>query len=100
MTDENCQAYSPASMPELELTYGTRSGDVDIYDAKINGQSISDQLYQLIIERNRAVFETAILFHIKKNEDFQGMILRTGERRETIELYDNGFNTKTPKEER
>ena len=25
---------------------------------------------------------------------------RTGERRETIELYDNGFNTQTPKEER
>jgi hypothetical protein len=25
---------------------------------------------------------------------------RTGERRETIELYDNGFNTKIPKEER
>ena len=94
------QVYSPDRMPELELSYDTRTGEVDICDAKINGQSISDQLYQLIIERNRAILETAILFHIKKNEDFQGMILRTGERRETIELYDNGFNTKTPKEER
>lgn len=95
MTDKNCQVYSPASMHELELLYYTRTGEVDICDAKINGQSISDQLYQLIIERDRAVFETAILFHIKKNEDSQGRIPRTGERRETIELYDNGFNTQT-----
>lgn len=69
MTDENCQAYSPASMPELELLYDTRTGEVDICDAKINGQSISDTLYQLIIERNRAIFETAILFHLKKTEE-------------------------------
>lgn len=69
MTDKNCQVYSPASMPELELLYDTRTGEVDICDAKINGQSISDPLYQLIIERNRAIFETAILFHIKKTAE-------------------------------
>ena len=92
------RVYSPTGMPELELLYDTRTGEVDICDAKINGQSISDQLYQLIIERDRAVFETAILFHIKKNEDFQGSIQRTGERLGTIELYDNGFTTKTKEE--
>ena len=63
------QVYSPTGMPELELLYDTRTGEVDICDAKINGQSISDQLYQLIIERNRAIFETAILFHLKKNAE-------------------------------
>ena len=63
------QVYSPAGMPELELLYDTRTGEVDICDAKINGQSISDTLYQLIIERNRAIFETAILFHLKKNAE-------------------------------
>ena len=69
MTDENCQVYSPDGMPELELLYDTRTGEVDICDAKINGQSISDPLYQLIIERNRAIFETAILFHLKKTAE-------------------------------
>ena len=49
MTDKNCQVYSPDGMPELELSYDTRTGEVDIYDAKINGQSISDPLYQRII---------------------------------------------------
>ena len=63
------QVYSPTGMPELELLYDTRTGEVDICDAKINGQSISDQLYQLIIERNRAIFETAILFHLKKTSE-------------------------------
>ena len=63
------QVYSPPSMPELELLYDTRTGEVDICDAKINGQSISDKLYQLIIERNRAIFETAILFHLKKTAE-------------------------------
>ena len=63
------QVYSPTGMPELELSYDTRTGEVDICDAKINGQSISDKLYQLIIERNRAIFETAILFHLKKTAE-------------------------------
>ena len=65
------QVYSPTGMPELELLYDTRTGEVDIYDAKINGQSISDPLYQLIIERNRAIFETAILFHLKNNTELK-----------------------------
>ena len=63
------QVYSPTGMPELELSYDTRTGEVDICDAKINGQRISDPLYQLIIERNRAIFETAILFHLKKTAE-------------------------------
>ena len=63
------QVYSPDGMPELELSYDTRTGEVDICDAKINGQRISDPLYQLIIERNRAIFETAILFHLKKTAE-------------------------------
>ncbi len=65
------QAYSPPSMPELVLQYDTRTGEVDICDAKINGQSISDPLFQLIIERNRAIFETAILFHLKNNTELK-----------------------------
>ena len=69
MKDKNCQVYSPDGMPDLELSYDTKTGEVDIYDAKINGQSISDPLYQLIIERNRAIFETAILFHLKKTAE-------------------------------
>ena len=63
------QVYSPTGMPELELLYDTRTGEVDICDAKINGKSISDPLYKLIIERNRAIFETAILFHLKKTAE-------------------------------
>lgn len=69
MKDKNCQVYSPDGMPDLELSYDTKTGEVDIYDAKINGQSISDPLYQLVIERNRAIFETAILFHLKKTAE-------------------------------
>ena len=69
MKDKNCQVYSPDGMPDLELSYDTKTGEVDIHDAKINGQSISDPLYQLIIERNRAIFETAILFHLKKTAE-------------------------------
>ena len=69
MTDNHSHEYSPNGMPELVLQYDTRAGEVDICDAKINGQSISDPLYQLIIERNRAIFETAILFHLKKTAE-------------------------------
>ena len=63
------QVYSPTGMTELELLYDTRTGEVDIYDAKINGQRISDPLFKLIIDRNRAIFETAILFHLKKTAE-------------------------------
>lgn len=63
------QVYSPTGMPELELLYCTRTGEVDICDAKINGKSISDPLYQLIIERNRAILETAILANLKKTAE-------------------------------
>lgn len=63
------QVYSPTGMPELELSYDTRTGEVDITDAYIHGTAISDSLYQLLIERNRAIFETEILFHLKKTAE-------------------------------
>ena len=69
MTDKNCQIYYPTGMPELELSYDTRTGEVDITDAFVNGKAISDRLYQLLIERNRSLFETAILFHLKKTAE-------------------------------
>lgn len=82
MTNSHWQVYSPPSIPELVLQYDTRTGEVDITDAFINGQAISDGLYQLLVERSRSLFETAILANLKKNS------------------INNGFNTKTPKEER
>ena len=63
------QVYSPPSMPELVIQYDTRTGEVDITDAFINGQAISDGLYQLLVERNRAIFETAILADLKKEAE-------------------------------
>ena len=63
------QVYSPPSMPELVLKYDTRTGEVDITDAYIHGTAISDMLYKLLIERNRSIFETEILFHLKKTEE-------------------------------
>lgn len=61
--------YSPPSMPELVIQYDTRTGEVDITDAFIHGKAISDSLYQLLIERNRAIFETAILADLKKTAE-------------------------------
>ena len=69
MTNAHCQVYSPPSMPELVIKYDTRTGEVDITDAFINGQAISDRLYQLLIERNRSLFETAILANLKKTSE-------------------------------
>ncbi len=69
MTNAHCQVYSPPSMPELVIQYDTRTGEVDITDAFINGQAISDRLYQLLIERNRSLFETAILANLKKESE-------------------------------
>ncbi len=63
------QVYSPTGMPELVLQYDTSTGEVDITDAFIHGKAISDSLYQLLVERNRAIFETAILFHLKKTAE-------------------------------
>ena len=63
------QIYSPPSMPELVLQYDTRTCEVDITDAFIHGKAISERLYQLLVERNRAIFETAILFHLKKTAE-------------------------------
>ena len=60
--------YSPPSMPELVMQYDT-TGEVDITDAFINGQAISDGLYQLLVERNRSLFETAILANLKKTAE-------------------------------
>ena len=61
--------YSTPSMPELVIQYDTRTGEVDITDAFIHGKAISDSLYQLLIERNRAIFETAILADLKKTAE-------------------------------
>ena len=61
--------YSPPSMPELVIQYDTRTREVDITDAFIHGKAISDSLYQLLIERNRAIFETAILADLKKTAE-------------------------------
>ena len=61
--------YSPKGMPELVIQYDTRTGEVDITDAFIHGKAISDSLYQLLIERNRAIFETAILADLKKTAE-------------------------------
>lgn len=69
MTDKNCKVYSPPSMPELVMQYDTMTGEVDITDAFINGQAISDGLYQLLVERNRSLFETAILANLKKTAE-------------------------------
>ena len=63
------QVYSPTGMPELVMQYDTRTGEVDITDAFVHGKAISDRLYQLLIERNRSLFETAILFHLKKTAE-------------------------------
>ena len=63
------QVYSPPSMPELVIQYDTRTGEVDITDAFVNGKAISDRLYQLLIERNRSLFETAILANLKKTAE-------------------------------
>lgn len=63
------QVYSPPSMPELVLQYDTRTGEVDITDAFIHGKAIYDSLYQLLVERNRAIFETAILDSLKKTAE-------------------------------
>ena len=63
------QVYSPPSMPELVIQYDTRTGEVDITDAFVNGKAISDRLYQLLIERNRSLFETAILANLKKTSE-------------------------------
>ena len=61
--------YSTPSMPELVIQYDTRTGEVDITDAFIHWKAISDSLYQLLIERNRAIFETAILADLKKTAE-------------------------------
>lgn len=63
------QVYSPPSMPELVIQYDTRTGEVDITDAFVHGKAISDRLYQLLIERNRSLFETAILANLKKTAE-------------------------------
>ena len=61
--------YSPPSMPELVMQYDTNTGEVDITDAFVHGEAISDRLYQLLIERNRSLFETAILDSLKKEAE-------------------------------
>ncbi len=61
--------YSPPSMPELVLQYDTRTGEVDITDAFIHGKAISERIYQLLIERNRSLLETAILAKLKKESE-------------------------------
>lgn len=48
-----CEVYTPADAPEIEVYYSTdQDTGVDIHDIMVNGQEVSEPVYDLLAERD------------------------------------------------
>ena len=73
--------YTPPNMPELEIEYCVIPGqlktfnqegvapEIDIIDAKVFGNEISNGLFEIITENTREEFEKEIATHLRNEAD-------------------------------